>query len=535
MTLIQKSTLVRAVSNVAERGDTDVFPYPFENHVMNDQSDAVVALLDKISKSFREYSNSPINNYSTLAPIGYTGFRWATQIDPLWNAYLLSLVLELAPEIEQRRLPVESQQVFSYRYVHDSPDGIFNASGWRDFQERTRQLATTSNYVVTIDIADFYSRVYHHRLENALQRADPGSNCTNQIMSILGKLSNNTSYGLPVGGPAARLLAELVLDRVDHLIAAEPSLTFCRYADDYRFFVNDMQAAYRAIGFVSEKLLRNEGMSLQKSKTRIMTSAEYLSMLDPVNPAAGSASKFLGLHIHYDPYSPTASDDYERLRDQLNEFDILGLLRDELTKGRVHVALARRLIGALDLMDPEPRGQAVQSLMENIETLAPVIPQVMLAARSFIEKSEDEEVVKHVQGKIRELITSGHYLAHIDLNLAYMIRALVGKYSLENEQLLIRLYSTAHGFGSASSPNIQRDIMLALARWDATYWLSDQKNYVNSMHPWVRRAFIIASYVLKDEGKHWRDTSKSGLPEFDIIVRDWAASKVASPTWRVPI
>ncbi|MGW3858331.1 RNA-directed DNA polymerase [Micromonospora arida] len=535
MALIQKSTFDRAVKNVAERGDTDVFPYPFENHVLNDQSAAVVSLLDKISKNFREYSNSAINNYSTLAPVGYTGFRWATQIDPLWNAYLLSLVLELAPEIERRRLPIESQQVFSYRYVDSSADGIFSASGWRDFQNRTRELASTSSYVVTIDIADFYSRVYHHRLENALQRTDPGGNCTNQIMSILGKLSNNTSYGLPVGGPAARLLAELVLDRVDHLIAAEPSLTFCRYADDYRFFVNDMQAAYRAIGFVSEKLLRNEGMSLQKNKTRIMTSAEYLAMLDPISPPAGSASKFLGLHIHYDPYSPTADDDYERLRDQLNEFDILGLLRDELTKGRIHVALARRLIGALDLMDDEPRGQAVQSLMENIETLAPVIPQVMIAVRSFVEKSTNSIVVDAIQQQIRNLITSGHYLSRIDLNLAYMIRALVGKYSLENEQLLIRLYTSSHGFGSGISPNIQRDIMLALARWDATYWLSDQKNYVSSIHPWVKRAFIVASYVLKDEGKHWRDASKSGMPEFDIIVRDWAASKVASPTWRVPI
>jgi hypothetical protein len=359
---------------------------------------------------------------------------------------------------------------------------------------------------------------------------------TQHIMAILSKLSNNTSYGLPVGGPAARLLSELLLNRVDRLLLVDPVLAnFCRYADDYRFFVNDMQSAYRAVGLLSEKLLRNEGLTLQKSKTRIMTAAEYSAVLDPPNPPAGSAAAFLNLHIHFDPYSATAGEDYGRLREQLDQFDVLSLLREELSKGRINAAMTRRLIQALQFMDALPRQQAVLSLLENIETLAPVVPQVMIAVRSCLAGLESD-FINEVHGQIRQLVVDHHYLTQVDLNLAYMVQTLAAHYSADNEQLLIGLYQAVHGFGSAPAPNIQRDIMLALARWNVTYWLSDQKNYIAYAHPWVKRAFIIASYSLGDEGKHWRDANVPALGEFDRIVRDWVAAKRSQDrTWQVPI
>jgi Reverse transcriptase (RNA-dependent DNA polymerase) len=537
MPLLQPDIVRRAVDNVASWGDTDVFPLPIENHVMHDHGAKVAALLCDIEREFESRLNSdPVQSYSTLAPVGYMGFRWATQIDPMWNAYLLSLVISLAPEIENARIPEMDEHVYSYRYREAPNNGLFAQDSWRQFQEKTRKLADENDYVVAVDIADFYSRIYHHRLENSLRNVDTDGARTRQIMAILSKLSNNTSYGLPVGGPAARILAELVLNRVDRLLMAEPGVdTFCRYADDYRFFVPNMQSAYRSIGFLSEKLFRNEGLSLQKSKTRIMTSAEYLSTLDPPEPPEGSAAKFLGLHIHYDPYSATADEDYGRLKSQIEEFDILGLLRAELNKGRVHTALTRRLISALSYLDIAPRQQAVISLLENLEILAPVAPQVMLALRTSADEIADDKFTDHVHGRVRDLVVSSHYVARIDLNLAFMIRALAGKRSVENEQLFIRLYNSPHGFGSGAAPTIQRDIMLIMARWRASYWLSDQKNYIGTAHLWVKRAFLVASYSLGDEGKHWRDANKPRSDSFDLVVRDWVVDKIKDKSWEVPM
>lgn len=537
MPLLAKSVLKRTIANIADWGDTDVFPFPIENRIIYDQVEEIVALLEDIAKNFNKYVNSfPVQNYSTLAPVGYTGFRWATQIEPLWNAYLLALVLSLAEDIENARIRPSDGKVFSYRYDKDSTNGsVFVSDSWKEFQDRARELATTSNYVVSVDIGDFYSRIYHHRLENALLQIDKGAMRTQHIMAILGKLSNGTSYGIPVGGPAARILSELLLNRVDRLLLVDPVLAnFCRYADDYRFFVNDMQSAYRAVGLLSEKLLRNEGLTLQKSKTRIMTSAEYLAVLDPPNPPAGSAAAFLNLHIHFDPYSATAAEDYGRLKGQLGQFDVLSLLREELSKGRINAAMTRRLIQALQFMDAVPRQQAVLSLLENIETLAPIVPQVMIAVRSCLADLEGE-FINVVHGQLRQLVLNHHYLTQIDLNLAYIVRTLAARYSADNEQMLIGLYQAVHGFGSAPAPNIQRDIMLTLARWNVTYWLSDQKNYIAYAHPWVRRAFIIASYSLGDEGKHWRDSNVPALGEFDLIVRNWVAAKQQDRMWQVPI
>lgn len=538
MTVIQQQTLERAVLNVAKWGDTDIFPFPVENHIMHDVAPAVVAHLQEVEKGFYSLlGHKPYLSYSTLAPVGYTGFRWATQIDPSWNAYLLALVLELAPSIEGARIPEEAKQVFSYRYRSGATDSVFSQDSWLLFQRQTRELAETHQYVVSVDIADFYSRIYHHRLQNALTPIDADGHCTRQIMRILQALSDGSSYGLPVGGPAARLLAELVLNRVDHLLRNEQSTrTFCRYADDYRFFVDDIQSAYQAIGFLSEKLLRNDGLSVQKSKTRIMTSAEYLSMLDPVEPPPGSAAKFLGLHIHYDPYSATADDDYELLKSQIDEFDVQLLLREELNKGRVHTALTRRLIAALRFMQPFPRQQAAISLLENLETLAPVIPQVMLAVRSAIDDLDDAVFTADVHRRIREIIQGSHYLARIDLNLSYMVRVLGAKHSIANEQLLAQLFNAPHSFTGLQSTLIQRDIVLIFANWRLHYWLSDLKGSFTGLNAWVKRAFLIGSYNLGDEGEYWRKSVQKSLGGFDEIVRDWADAKnTATPSWQVPV
>lgn len=537
MALLDNKTLKAAVLNVAKWGDTDIFPFPVENHVMHDKADTVTQLLAEIAKNFDDYIlKNPIEHYSTLAPVSHNGFRWATQIDPLWNAYLLSLVLSLAQDIEDSRLPRSQEAVYSYRYQPEEDGSIFDQNGWQSFQQRARGLAEAHKYVVSVDISDFYSRIYHHRLENALNPLDKGSTRAKQIMTILGKLSNGTSYGLPVGGPAARILAELLLNRVDHLIISEPKIIgFCRYADDYRFFVDDLESAYHAIGFLSEKLLRNEGLSLQKSKTRIMTSSEYLSLLDPINPPRGSAARFLGLQVHFDPYSATAEEDYDRLKSQIEEFDIADLLRAEIGKGKIHSALTRRLISAVRFMDPTPKHQTILSLIDNLDTLAPVTPQVMLATRSAIEESDNEEFAENVHTRIRSLVDSSHYLTKIDLNLSYMLRVLSARRSMLNEQLMIGQYQAAHGFSGTPSPLIQRDIMLTLSRWKANYWLSDQKNYFNNFHPWLRRAFIIGSYLLGDEGRHWRQNNKLSFGEFDSIVRDWISEKINLPNWEVPI
>jgi len=79
---------------------------------------------------------------------------------------------------------------------------------------------------VQTDISDFYPRIYHHRIENALQRLPGVGDQPKRVMDLLKQFSQNVSYGLPVGGPASRILAELSLDGVDKLLIRR-GVRFC--------------------------------------------------------------------------------------------------------------------------------------------------------------------------------------------------------------------------------------------------------------------------------------------------------------------
>lgn len=215
-----ESSFRSAIANVTNYGDTDIFPFPFENRVFADRQDETVALLQSIHDDFLPTINrTPPVNIRTCAPLGFTSFRWATQIDPIWNLYFLSLAHKIAPQIEASRIPIEQNTVFSYRYNFDSATGGFwdTSLGWRPCLREAIKLARQENvnYVVSCDIADFYPRLYHHRLENCLKRLDSCDGLPRKLMKLLSVFSGNTSYGLPVGGTGSRLLAEALLNNVD--------------------------------------------------------------------------------------------------------------------------------------------------------------------------------------------------------------------------------------------------------------------------------------------------------------------------------
>ena len=83
-----KSSIEAAIRNVAAFGDTDIFPYSFEQHIFRDRPELLQRALEEIHKDFdNQLAQNPPHNITTLTPVSFTGFRWGTQIDPMWNAY----------------------------------------------------------------------------------------------------------------------------------------------------------------------------------------------------------------------------------------------------------------------------------------------------------------------------------------------------------------------------------------------------------------------------------------------------------------
>jgi hypothetical protein len=463
-----------------------------------------------------------------LSPVGYNGFRRATLIEPFWNAYHLALVVSIADDIERVRIPLTEESVFSYRFAwDDTSDSLFANSTWNDYRRKALENSRSAEFVVLTDIADFYPRVNHHRLENALARLRLGSDVPSRILRLLGIFSETVSCGLPVGGPASRMLAELALNGTDQHLRSR-NVSFCRYADDYTLFCDSKSTAYRLLVLLSEKL-DNDGLSLQKQKTRILTTAEFAEInrfLDPKpidDPTANEEQKLLNISIRFDPYSETAVEDYETLKSAVREIDIIGILSREIGKTVIDQIVAKQAINALRALPPELQEQAIRILLdrENLVTLSPVFITVMRAVRGVY--TDLSEGGKHrVDDALVELYSANSHLLAVDLNLSYYIQALSLRHSEAKERILVEAFDTRQNH------LLRRQIILVMAKWHCHYWLSDVKRHFKTYTEWERRAIIVSSFRLGDEGGHWRRHTKSTWSPAELVVQGWASERAAS-------
>jgi reverse transcriptase-like protein len=532
-----------AVQNVIKHGDTDIFPFPFENHAFFDKETEVVELVIEYDEKFEQYLNQfPPKNVSSLTPVTYSGFRWATQIDPMWNAHFLASVTAIGESIERARIDRKNEAVFSYRFEPNTETGdIFSREvGWLQFMKRSLELAEIHPFTVICDISEFYPRLGHHRLENALRQVAGETPYPKRIMSFLSNFSNTNSFGLPIGGPAARLLSEITINQVDRLLQSK-GIVFTRFADDYHLFAQTKEDAYRNLIFLSEKLFINQGLTLQKSKTRIMTSTEFKAT-SPVREeqkpeeeqAADAAidhsrANLMRFSLRFDPYSPTADDDYEALKAEVRKFDIIGMLKEELAKSRVHTSLARKIISAIKFLEGKPKQDAVLSVMDNCDVLYPIFSSVLMMIDDQFDHLE-EGTQNAVLAKIQQLIDQDSHVFRVDMHMSFAIRVLAHSNTPQVQFLLQKL------FDNRSSELIRRDIILVMARWGEWYWLSDLKNRYRELSAPERRAFIASSFILKDEGKHWRDHMKKEFDPFEMLVLKWAGEKMqAQQNWSVPL
>lgn len=532
---VSRASILLALRNVAYWGDTDVLPFPLENHWFHDDPETVADLLTELDTNFDEWrATYPVAFERILSGVGYTGFRSTTHIDPIWNAYLLSLTVELGAAIEASRIPTDANQVFSYRFSPDTEEHtLFDRHiGWRSFQERAVELAGSNRFVLSTDISDFYPRVYHHRIKNALDRVSSNKDACKRIDVILSDLSvGGVSYGLPVGGNAARILAEALLSRTDRLLR-DSGVQFLRFVDDYYVFAESQDSLRESLAYLAEILSFHDGLSLSRGKTRIMSAEEFRrhapmseSSLD--SEQSEDAREFLRVRLVYDPYSPTADSDYEQLAKELDRFDVVGMLARELRKSRIDEKLVRQLVKSLKYLDTSLRDAAASSLVQNLKVLYPIFPTVALTLTRLLEDLSDE-TKEQLFSTLRTLIATGSYVFRVPANLCFAIRLLLYDRSDAATILLTKIHR------DTNTLLIRRDITLGMAKRSIDHWVADWCRRSETLSVWERRALYPASYMLGDEGKHWRQRQR-GPHKVEQAYRDWIAGKNNGQLWEIPI
>lgn len=255
MLTLRENSYNWALNHALKLGDTDVFPVPFEYQALQYDWNNVKSQL--VTTNVLDWKTRPMR--SLLSPKAKYGFRTITQLDPLDFLIYSALIYEIASELEFRRVPVGDQIVFSYRVSTKQDGQLFDIEvGYRQYLARCREklaVDTACSYVAVTDISDFYSRIYHHRLENALRAATSSNNHVTSLMRLLSGWNGTETFGIPVGCAPSRLLAEIALSDVDEAMRAN-GIDFVRFNDDYRIFATSETMAYQHLTFLASTLTK---------------------------------------------------------------------------------------------------------------------------------------------------------------------------------------------------------------------------------------------------------------------------------------
>lgn len=390
-------TILCAIRHLCRYGDTDVFPHLPELAFIREEADAIALELAALDLD----SYDPGSAVEALGPKSRYGFRIVHQLPYLDTILLLAAVVEIGPNVEKHRPPPENLEAFSYRFAPDGKSAIFRTDRtfkeWLHAQLSYVQANLKIKRVIATDISDFYARINFHRLENLLDEVAPGHGAPRYIKKHIKVIRAKQSFGLPVGGSAARLLAELALSDTDNALENDGRLA-TRFVDDFRIFLRADEDAYDALAFIAEQLGINEGLSLNVAKTEIYTRADYLKRLkrqttDVSDEAEGAAMEALTSDLYFDD-SPDPED-----VEKLKSMNLLGYLQEEVGQESFDMGRIKVVFRALRIVKP---AEAVDYIIENFSELVVFAKEVTLLMQEL--ESEDfgcfdslsEEVVQAV-------------------------------------------------------------------------------------------------------------------------------------------
>jgi RNA-directed DNA polymerase len=129
-------------------------------------------------------------------------------------------------------------------------------------------------FVVDLDLEKFFDRVSHDILMSRLARRIGDKRLLGMIRRFLqaGLMQDGVCVarqeGTPQGGPLSPLLANLLLDDPDQLLASREH-RFCRYADDRNIYVRSLAAGQRVMQSVTRFLEEKLQLRVNREKSAV--------------------------------------------------------------------------------------------------------------------------------------------------------------------------------------------------------------------------------------------------------------------------
>lgn len=515
MLRLKEKSLRWALTSALKFGDTDIFPRAFE-FLAIDHDPSVVAELagtDVLRWQTRPYRRC-------LTPKHRYGFRVATQLDPLdWLVYT-ALVYEIGNDLEAQRVPVSEEVVHSYRFAPTADGHMYDQGySYQSFSDKSAELASNSRYshVLIADIADFFPRLYSHRLENALLSSTKHANHALAIKHLIAQWNEHFSYGIPVGPAASRLISEVALDDVDRNLLAEGAV-YVRYNDDFRIFCPSVREAHEKLALLARILFENHGLTLQQNKTRIVDSDTFIMRyvdsprtrtIDAVTHRFWELLEEVGLD---DPYDLVDWDDLsEDTKAGIEGLNLVGILREQTAMDEIDIQLCKFVFRALGQLQDKA---ALELVVEHMDHLYPVFPDVVEYIRSLNCLTSEERVAVG-KSMVRFLETS--LVSHLEFHRMWLLTLFSKADGFNSESEFVKLYNRYHDLHS------RRELILALGRSNQDYWFRTLKREVRGFEPWQKRAMLRAGSSLPpDERRHWYGSLKPRLDLLETAVIKYA-------------
>lgn len=506
-----------ALKHALNYGDTDVFPVPFEYKAIEHDWIAVRAHL--CSSNVMSWNTRPAR--TLIAPKAKLGFRTITQLDPLDFLVLGALVHDIAPELESRRIPVADDVVFSYRVSTDTDGQLFDPDvGYRQFLDKSREKVASGAgvaFVGVTDISDFYSRIYHHRLENALRAVTDKTSHVSSIMNLLSGWNGTETFGIPVGGAASRILAEIALSDVDEALLAN-GVDFIRFNDDYRIFGLTEVEVYQHLSFLAQTLHSNHGLTLQQQKTSIHNvmefEREFLSTpldreMDSLHEKFYELIEELGLVSGYEEIDyDDLTEDQQELVDSLN----LGeLFREEVSKSEPDLPVVKFCLRRLGQLGDD---SIVDEVFDVLELLIPAFVDVVQYIERLRYLGEQERSV--LGGKLLDLLDDS-MVSELVYHRMWILQIFTESNEWDNEGRFVAL------FNEESEQACKRKLILAMGQSGQRHWFQSQWRALFDHPHWQRRALLAAASCMpRDARKHWYRSLDAQLDVLERATAKWA-------------
>ncbi|MCF6344004.1 MAG: RNA-directed DNA polymerase [Devosiaceae bacterium] len=501
---LTEEELEYAFASIKYHGFSTLFPAPPEWDDLENHWDDIKNHLKNEDLDIYEPS-SPMR---VFAPKSRFNLRIVTHLHPIDLVIYTALVLIVKDDIEVARIPKSKNIVYSFRADAKKKEQLYqNTNNYKKYKLRLKNRAEMASccFVAIADIADFYPRIYQHRLENVIETVatTPRAKEVARVLvkKFINKIASGASYGIPVGPYASRNLAEALLIDVDSALAMK-KFKLVRWVDDFAFFCKTDAEAQHCLFYLSQWLFEKHGLTLQSAKTKIVTSEHFLetTLRTQETKLEEKAEVIKDLWGEINPYEEDGVELDENEIEELENTSFREIIEEALGDNeQIDYDMISFILGRLsnigDFKD-EWRETFVDIILDNIEHLYPVSDSIATFFQGF-EALNKKEKRKIARALLRPILSSK--TPPPDYYTMWVLSIFLKDNEWNNSDKLIKIFTETH------SEVVRRYAALAIEKNGKRAEALSVQELFERASPLLKLAILRTTRLLgRDERRFWK-------------------------------